>query len=99
AMLIKQINVIGGEPAQRSLHSFANVLGAAVAFARHLLAARDTKAKFGGDHDLATPILERSPEKFLIREGPVHFRRVEEVASQFDGPVQSRNRLFLVRGA
>ena len=57
----------------------------------------ETKAKLSAGDHLIAPALERSAEQLLVGKGAVVLRRVEEVASQFDGTMQCGNRLSFIR--
>src|SRR3984885_11951414 len=94
-MLIEQINVVGAEPAEASLHHFADMRGPAV-YADHPVAL-GTRAKLRGDQYLVAPTLDRSTEQLLVGEGAVVLRCVEEVASQFDRAMNCRDRLSFIR--
>jgi hypothetical protein len=96
-VLIEKIDMIGLQPVQRPFDGNRNMLGAAVAFAAHLLPILETKTELGRDHDLGTPALECAPEELLVRVGAIHLGRVEEVASQVDGAMQCGNRFLFVR--
>lgn len=62
-MLVQQVDVVGVEALQRTLHRRANVSPPAVAFRGHLLAIFDQEPELGGKDDLGAPPLERPPRR------------------------------------
>lgn len=97
AVLIEQINMIGGKPPKRRLHRPPDLLGTAVH--ANGLTTFDTETEFGGENDLITAPGERAPQKRLVREWSIDFGGIKECASQFDGPVQSRYRFPVIGDA
>ena len=78
-MLIKEVDMVGLEPAQATLDHSDDILRPAI----HAddLVALETRAKLGGDHHLLAPVLESTAEKRFIGEGAVVLGCVEEIAS------------------
>src|SRR2546423_1659152 len=83
AMLIKEIDAIGPESLERSLGNLLDVLGPAIQ--SNLLAVLDLETKLRCDDDLIAEWSQRFTYKLFISERPVHFSRVKERHTAFDG--------------
>ena len=97
AVLIKQVDIVCAEPAQRAMDRLPNVFGPTVPFGTNLSIALNTEAKLGANYHLLSPSLERPAKQFLVCEGTINFRRVEKGAPQFNSAMQCRDRLSLIR--
>ena len=69
-VLIKKIDMIGSKPSQGALHRLPDVLRPAISLDSGHLSALDTKPKFGSNHYLVSPVLQRPTEQFLFAKGP-----------------------------
>ncbi len=114
-MLVQQVDVIGLQSAQRSLHGGSYVLRSTVqtkrldveAFPPSSIASQflsrfslsDTPPELRGDEHLIALPLQRAAEQLLVREWSVHLGRVEEGDTELDGAVDGGDRLALVGGA
>ena len=104
AVLIEQVDPVGGEAAERALDGFADVCRAAVQ-PRDPAVRVELEAELGGDDDpvaSALELLEGARQQFLVLVRPVCLGGVEEGAPQLDGPMDGGDGLALVallRGA
>src|SRR3954462_2973826 len=89
-MLIQQIDAIGAQPAQRTFHRLTNVRRAAVEPGD--LSAFDLEPKLGGENDLVAFSSNGSAHQLFVGERTVHFRRIEEAATQLEGPMNCGDR-------
>ena len=53
-------------------------------------------AELGGDHHLSLERLQRFADQFLVRERPIHFRRIEEGDAALDSLVKKSDHLLFV---
>src|SRR5687768_15548366 len=94
-MLIEQIDRVDAEPPQRSIDRRTNPLRTA-GEAIHLPVLDVPSELRGDDHALALTA-QRAPEQLLIRERPVHLRRIEQRHTEIDGAMDRGDRLLLIR--
>src|SRR5690348_10626399 len=87
AVLVDEIDVVGGKTLERALDGAANGLRPAVALGADLLAILQAKAEFGGERHLVAATLQRTAEQFFIPVGAVDLCRVEKGAAELDGAV------------
>src|SRR5947209_18403559 len=62
-VLVEEIDIIGAEPGQGTLHCHTDMLRPASSFGAELLSVLETKAKLGAVYPLAAPALERAAEQ------------------------------------
>ena len=74
-VLVKKVDVVGAQPAQRALEHFADVFGPAVELA---VASVEGEPELRRDDDLVPQRLERLTDDLLVVVGPVHLGGVEE---------------------
>jgi len=75
-----QGKVPGSEDAECIVGNLTNALRAAIRLDRSRLTLWSrVPAKFRGDDDVALKGFQRFPDQEFVGEGPVHFRRIEEI--------------------
>src|SRR5262249_42760688 len=90
--------MVGPQSLQTSLHNLSDVLRPAVKSALLTGPGIDIEAELGGDDDLLSHRSQGFTHQFLVREGTVGFRRVEESDTVLDGGADERNALSLIDG-
>ena len=94
-MLVVQVDDVDAEATKRVVAGLQHVLGLAVhAHERAVLAA--LVAELGGEHDLASAVLDGAPHEQLVRERTVHVGGVEEVHPAVERLVDRGDRLVVV---
>jgi hypothetical protein len=96
-VLIKQIDVVGLQPAQRTFDGLADVCRPAVHAGDTLLV--ELEAELGRDDDAVTrgvELLERASEQLLVRVRAVRLGCVEERHAEFDGALNGGDGFPLV---
>jgi hypothetical protein len=94
-VLVKKVDVIGGEPLQGTLDGDANVLRAAIEGTRAARYVGDP-AELRCEHDLVPVILDRPPDELLVGERAVRLRGVEERDTKIECAVDRPDRLPFV---
>ena len=97
AVLIEEIDPIGPEALQRGFRDRLDVLRAAVQAAAALACGRvDVEAELRRDHDPIADGRKGLADQFLVGEGPIDLRGVEESHAALDGrPDQGYSRLLV----
>lgn len=92
-MLVVQIDVIGRQPSQRTVHGDTDIRGAAVE--SRTAGVRD-QAELGGQHHLIPPAPQGASQKFFVDIGAVNLGRVDQGDTQVDGAMNGANRFGVV---
>ena len=95
-MLVEQIDAVRPEPFQRRVGYFADVLGSAIE--ARLLPVLDPEPEFRRDDHLIPNGREGFANDFFVREGAVHFCRVEERDAASDRRADNRDALVTAGG-
>jgi hypothetical protein len=90
-VLVDKVDVIGGEPLQRTLDRDSNILRAAIEGTRTARHVGDP-AKLRCEHDLVPVVLDRPADELLVGERTVRLRGVEERDTKVVEQPSSRNR-------
>jgi hypothetical protein len=89
AVLVQQVDAVRAQAGQGGLDHLADVRRAAVGAGEMALADDETELR--RDLHLVAPAFQRAAQQFLVREGTIHFGRVEQGAAQVDGAVDRRD--------
>ena len=96
-VLVQQVDPVGLEPPERSLHRFPDVRRSAVEPAAFLLV--DLPAELGRDDRALAPPGQRPPEQRLVGVRSIYLGRIEERHAQLEGAVNGGDGLLVVRRA
>ena len=99
AVLIVKIDRFHAEPAQARLARGAHILRRAADAALGGFIRIAHKAKLRRQHHLLAMARQRLAHKFLVREGTIHIRGVNERHPEFDCTVNGRDGLHIVTGS
>ena len=94
AMLVHQVDVVGGEASERALDGLVNMLRPAVHSCDG--AVLELEPELGRDDDTVALAVECAGEQCLVGVGPVRLGRVKECHSEFDGSVDGCDGLPIV---
>jgi hypothetical protein len=98
-VLVKQVDIVRLQALQHPLGRGPDVIGAAVLATQPLSGQRvDVMAELGGDHDVFAEWRQRFANEFLVAEGSIIFRCVEERDASLDGRADDGNHALPVRG-
>jgi hypothetical protein len=99
-VLVVEVDVVGAQASQRTLDRAADVVGRAVERAeRGQVAGRrrvHPASELRRDHILVPVTLDRASDQFLVGQGSVQLRGVDEVDPELERPLDRRDRLVLV---
>ena len=94
-VLVVQVDVVGAEPAQRSVHGYADVLRRAVA--RWLISvAVGDQPELGCQHHMVTAPGDRPPDEFLVAVGAVYLGSVDERNAEVEGAADRADGLGII---
>ena len=97
-MLVVKVDVIDAQPPERAVAGLAHVLRPAVYASSPLTVVSRHEAELRGHPHGVTPAANRLADQLLVGERAVGVRRVEQIDSQFQGPVDRRDGLGFVGG-
>ena len=95
-MLIDEVDVVGGEAAERSFHRFADMLRPAVEVGWSLSPVLQAEAELRREHNLVPPTLQRPAEELFVGERTIDFGGIEKGAPELDGTIEGCQRFSLV---
>ena len=96
AVLVVEVNVVDPQSLERAFAGHAHMLRPAVDAASALAVCTTHESKFGGDIHLVASIANCIANQFLILERAIGIGGIEEIDSQFQCPVNGRDRFCVV---
>jgi hypothetical protein len=97
AVLVVKVDVVGAEPPEGTLERGADVCGAAVETPRAAAGVGD-ETELRRENDVVATILDRACDEFLVGEGAVDLRGVDERDAEVE-PTMDRADGFFIVGA